>query len=126
MRLLGLDETLLSESSQSGGGGVCRGRGWKADTFSKSQQRGKNKNSGGSQRKGHRLCGDVCQEMGNSGGRGVGRLGKILPHRDGGAGFQAGDLKGKVWRQVNSELGENGLFSSGWEAGSGWSTVVTS
>ena len=75
--------------------------GWRVDTFSKSQQRGKNKNSGGSQGKGHRLFGDLCGEMGKSGGRGVGGLGKDLPHRDWGAGFQAGDFKGKVWRQVN-------------------------
>lgn len=128
MRLLGPDETPLSESSQSGGGGVCRGVGWKVDTFSKSQQRGKNKNSGGSLHKGHRLCGDLCREMGKFGGKHTGSWKaweNFTPQRWG-AGFQAGDLKGKVWRQVNSELGENGLFSSGWGAGSGWSTVVTS
>lgn len=71
-------------------GALCRGVGWRVDTFSKSQQRGKNKNSGGSQRKGHHLCGDLCGEMGKSGGRGVGGLGKDLPHRDGGLASRQG------------------------------------
>lgn len=74
------------------------GQGWRC------QQRGKNKSPGGLRGRGH-LSGDVCGEMRKSGGSGNGRAWEGLESTEMGWGVLA-SRQGKVWRQVNSELGE--------------------